>query len=99
MIYEKFSDMFPGFAVKDFYELEIASIGIMRAYMTVPCDMYFTMESKVERLITTMLKIYDIDSKAIQETREFMKKIDFEAVSKKAVDDVFEELQIKKKER
>lgn len=54
-LFEKFGDIFPDFALKDFYELEIASIGIMRGYMTVPCDMYFTMEAKVNRLITTML--------------------------------------------
>ena len=96
MLYEEFGYLFPQFALKDYYELEIATMGIMRAYMSVPCDMYFTLESKVDRLISTMLKIYDLDSEIVEETKEFMKKIDFEAVSKKAVEDVFEELSIKK---
>lgn len=95
IIYEAFSETFPTFEIKDFYETEIASMGIMRAYMSVPCDMYFTMEAKVDRLISTMLKIYDVDSKIVEETKEFMKKIDFEAIAKNTVADVFEELSIK----
>ena len=94
MLYEKFGEMFPDLALKDFYELEIASMGIMRAYMSVPCDMYFTMESKIERLLTTMLKIYDVDKETIGEVKEFIKKIDFETVAKKAVESVFNELSI-----
>ncbi len=95
ILYREFGSMFPDFELKDFYELEIASMGIMRAYMSVPCSMYFTLEAKTDRLISTMLKIYDIDNKRIEETKEFMKKIDFEAVAKKAIEDVFEELGIK----
>ena len=95
LFYKEFGEDFPEFELKDFYELEIASIGIMRAYISVPCSMYFTLEAKTDRLISTMLKIYDIDDKRIEKTKEFMKKIDFEAVAKKTVEDVFEELGIK----
>ena len=95
VLYEQFGYLFPQFALKDYYELEIATMGIMRAYMSVPCDMYFTMEAKVDRLLSTMLKIYDVDSKIVEETKEFMKKIDFEAIAKNTVADVFEELSIK----
>ena len=95
MLYERFGDMFPEFALKDFYELEIASMGIMRAYMSVPCDIYFTLEVKSDRLITAMLKIYDVDKAEIDKAKEFVRKIDFEAVAKKAVADVFNELDIK----
>ena len=95
MLYEKVGDMFPSFELKDFYELEIASMGIMRAYMSVPCDMYFTLEAKTERLIATMLKIYDIDKDTIGKVNEFIGKIDFMTVAKKAVESVFNELEIK----
>lgn len=96
MLYDKFGDMFPSFALKDFYELEIASMGIMRAYMTVPCDMYFTLEAKAERLVTTMLRIYKVDDAVINETLEFIKQIDFDITARKAVEGVFEDLQINK---
>ena len=95
ILYREFGNMLPYLELKDFYELEIASMGIMRAYMSVPCTMYFTLEAKTDRLISTILKIYDIDNKRIEEVKEFMKKIDFEAVAKKTVEDVFEELGIK----
>ena len=95
LFYKDFGEDFPDLELKDFYELEIASMGIMRAYMSVPCSMYFTLEAKTDRLISTMLKIYDIDDERIEGTKEFMKKIDFEAVSEKAIEDVFEELGIK----
>ena len=94
LYYKEFGEDFPDLELKDFYELEIASMGIMRAYMSVPCSMYFTLEAKTDRLISTMLKIYDIDDERIEGTKEFMKKIDFEAVSEKAIEDVFEELGI-----
>ena len=95
ILYREFGNMLPYLELKYFYELEIASMGIMRAYMSVPCSMYFTLEAKTDRLISTILKIYDIDNKRIEEVKEFMKKIDFEAVAKKTVEDVFEELGIK----
>ena len=95
LYYKEFGEDFPDLELKDFYELEIASIGIMRAYISVPCSMYFTLEAKTDRLISTMLKIYDIGDERIEEVKEFMKKIDFEAVAKKTVEDVFEELGIK----
>lgn len=95
ILYREFGNMLPYLELKDFYELEIASMGIMRAYISVPCSMYFTLEAKTDRLISTILKIYDIDNKRIEEVKEFMKKIDFEAVAKKTVEDVFEELGIK----
>lgn len=95
LFYKEFGEDFPDLELKDFYELEIASIGIMRAYISVPCSMYFTLEAKTDRLISTMLKIYDIDDERIEETKEFMKKIDFKAVAKKTIEDVFEELGIK----
>ena len=95
MMYEAFSEVFPTFEIKDFYETEIASMGIMRAYMTIPCDMYFTIESKAKRLVTMLMRIYNAEDEKITEALEFIKKIDFEAVAKKAVQSVFKELDIK----
>ncbi len=95
MMYEAFNEVFETFERKDFYETEIASMGIMRAYMTIPCDMYFTIEAKAKRLITMLLRIYKAEDEKITEAIEFIGKIDFEAVAKKAVQSVFDELDIK----
>ncbi|MBQ7961457.1 MAG: TetR/AcrR family transcriptional regulator [Clostridia bacterium] len=95
MMHEAFSHSFPGQELKDFYETEIASMGIMRAYMTIPCDMYFTIEAKAKRLVTMLLRIYKAEDEKITEVFEFVEKIDFESVAKKAVESVFDELNIK----
>ena len=95
MLFDKFGYLFPSFALKDYYELEIATMGIMRAYMSVPCDMYFTLEAKTDRLLSTMLKIYDVEKQTLDEVKEFIKKIDFESVSKNTVGAVFEEFSIR----
>lgn len=95
IMYAVFAEMFPQLEKKDFYETEIASMGIMRAYMTVPCDMYFTIEAKANRLVAMLLRIYKADDAIINEAIEFIGQIDFESVAKKAVEDVFSELAIK----
>ena len=94
MMHEAFSGIFKNYELKDFYETEIASMGIMRAYMTVPCDMYFTIEAKAKRLVTMLLRIYKAEEEIITEALEFIEKIDFEAVAEKAVKNVFDELEI-----
>ena len=45
---------------KDFYEMEIASGSIMRGFMSVPCDVYFTMDAKISRFLDCSLKLYDV---------------------------------------
>lgn len=95
VMYDSFSETFKNSAWNDFYETEIASMGIMRAYMTVPCGMYFTIEAKAKRLVTMLLRIYNAEDEIITEALEFIEKIDFEAVAKEAVQSVFDELDIK----
>lgn len=94
IMYENFGERFPTFEVKDFHEIEIASMGIMRAYMTIPCDMYFTIEAKAKRLVTMLLRIYKAEDEKINEAISFIEKIDFATVAKEAVQSVFDELQI-----
>lgn len=55
-----FSPYLPDAQPKDFYEMEIASASIMRGYMTVPCDLYFTMDAKITRFLDCALKLYDV---------------------------------------
>lgn len=55
-----FSEHLPNAEPKDFYEMEIASASIMRGFMSVPCDVYFTMEAKISRFLDCALKLYDV---------------------------------------
>lgn len=45
---------------KDFYELDIASASVMRGFMAVPCDVYFTMERKLRRFLDCTLRLYRV---------------------------------------
>ena len=55
-----FSAYLPDAQPKDFYEMEIASAGIMRGFMSVPCDLYFTPEAKITRFLDCSLKLYNV---------------------------------------
>jgi len=43
-----FKEHLPELETKDFYCLEIASGGIMRSFITVPCDIFFTLDMKIK---------------------------------------------------
>ena len=55
-----FSPYLPSLQEKDFYELDIASGGITRGFMAMPCDLYFTMEQKLRRYLDCCFKLYDV---------------------------------------
>lgn len=83
-----FHDHLPDLETKDFYELEIASGGIMRGFMTVPCDMYFTMERKVHRFLETTFLIYRMPQEKILEAVEFVSQFDYPTIAQKTIDDL-----------
>ena len=55
-----FGKYMPDAQPKDFYEMEIASGSLMRGFMSVPCDLYFTLEAKISRFLECSLKLYDV---------------------------------------
>lgn len=55
-----FSAYMPQAKLKDFYEMDIASSGMMRAFMAKPCDMYFTVEKKIMRFLQCSLTLYHV---------------------------------------
>lgn len=83
-----FREHLPDLETKDFYELEIASGGIMRGFMTVPCDMYFTMERKVRRFLETTFLVYRVPDKKIKEAIEFVSQFDYVTIAKQTIDNI-----------
>ena len=55
-----FGPYLPDAQPKDLYEMEIASASIMRGFMAVPCNVYFTIEAKITRFLDCALKLYDV---------------------------------------
>lgn len=88
-ITHKLEDIFkpslPNLETKDFFELEIASGGIMRGFLTIPCDMYFTMDRKVRRFLETTFKLYDVPKEKIEEAIQFVSGFDFEEIAKQTI--------------
>lgn len=92
---EIFKEHLPDLQTKDFYELEIASGGIMRGFLTVPCDMYFTMDRKVRRFLETTFKVYDVPKEKIEETIKFVSQFDYPTMAQKVIDSMLEYLEKK----
>ncbi len=92
---EIFKEHLPHLETKDFYELEIASGGIMRNFMIVPCDMYFTMDRKVKRFLETTLLVYRVPQTKIDEAIEFVSRFDFKAIAEKVIGNMLSYLESK----
>lgn len=86
---ETFSEYLLGYETKDFYELEMASAGIMRAYLINPCTMYFTMDRKVKRYLETALKIYNVPNDKIEYVINFINQFDMVKLAKEVLDTLY----------
>ncbi len=80
-----FKEHLPELETKDFYKLEIATGGIMRGFMTVPCNMWFTMDQKVEAFLECSFRMYKVPDEKIQEAIEFVKQFDFPAIARQTI--------------
>lgn len=60
-LYQVFSPTLPEAKPKDFYEMEIAVAGMIRSFMAIPCDIYFTIEDKSTRFLDCALKLYSVE--------------------------------------
>ncbi len=83
-----FKESLPDWTTKDFYEREIASAGIMRNYMSVPCDIYFTMDRKVKGFLEATLLLYRVSDEKIKECIKFVSGFNFKALADKVIDDM-----------
>lgn len=88
-----FKEHLPHLETKDFYELEIASGGIMRGFMTIPCDIYFTMDRKIKRFLETTFKLYDVPAKKIKEACEFVSQFDFRQIAENLIKSILEQVE------
>lgn len=89
---EIFKEHLPDLETKDFYKLEIASGGIMRGFLTIPCDMWFTMDQKIESFLETTFKLYDVPKEKIDEAIKFVSQFDYPALAKSVIDSMLDYL-------
>ena len=87
-----FGPYLPEAGASDFYELEIGSAGIMRAYMAQPCDETFTLEKKLEYFLTMSLRAYKVPEAELQQVLAFIKGLQIREISEKVMHELFSAL-------
>ena len=90
---EIFKEYLPTWETKDFYEREIASAGVMRNHMSVPCDIYFTMDRKVQSFLESTFLLYRVPDEKIKEAIEFVKKFDWEVMAQQVINNMLSYLE------
>lgn len=90
-----FKEHLPELETKDFYCLEIASGGIMRSFMTVPCDMFFTMDMKIRFFLETTFRVYKVSEEKIAEAIAFVGQFDFKTIAEKVIENMLGYLESK----
>ena len=83
-----FEEHLPGLESRDFYEFEVAAAGIMRNFMTVPCDFFFPMDRKVRKFLQTTFRMYRIPEEKINEAIRFVTRIDFRKLAEEVLVDM-----------
>lgn len=88
-----FKEHLPELETKDFFKLEIASGGIMRGFMSIPCNMWFTMKQKIESFLECTFKLYDVPQEKIAEAIQFVSQFDFVTIAQEMVDNMLKQLE------
>lgn len=94
-LYKIFNSYMPNCSLSDFYELEIGSAGIMRGYMSRPCDKYFTIEKKLERFIRMSLSAYNVPKEEQDKAVAYVLESDIISTANAVMKILFEALSMK----
>lgn len=89
-----FKEYNPNWEESDFYENEIGSSGIMRAYMARKCDCYFTLKRKIEKFLNMTLKAYNVPSREREEVIKKVLEMDIEKIAHDVMNKLFSALEL-----
>ena len=92
---EIFREHLPNLREQDFYCLELASGGIMRSFMTVPCDRFFTMDMKVRSFLQTTFRVYLVSEEEIERAIAFVSQFDFKSIAERVIGEMLSFLESK----
>lgn len=84
----------PDWAESDFYESEIGSAGMMRAYMLRKCDKYLTLKKKIDKYLNMSLRCYNVPLDVIDKTIAAVNSIDIETMAKNVMRQLFSALEM-----
>lgn len=89
-----FGPNFPGCGPQDFYELEIGTAGLMRAYMAQKCDLYFPLERKLARFLTASMRVYKVPEPDQQAALDYIAGLDVRAMASGVMQRLFSMLEM-----
>ena len=93
-LYRIFGSYLPQCREADFFELEIGTAGIMRAYMTKQCDCYFTLKRKLKRFLTMSLGAYNVPKEKQEEVISQVLQMDITATANAVMQRLFAALEM-----
>lgn len=84
---ELFGAMHPQYTRQDFYELELATSGMVCSFMARKCDRNFTMEQKLRRFLSCSMTIYGVAEEKQQQVIDRVLEMDLKSVADQLVAD------------
>ena len=90
-----FGPYLPECSASDFYEMDIGTAAIMRGYMERPCDLYFTLERKIECFLRMTLTVYHVPEAQISEILQTIAALDIRTIADSVMQRLFTALQTK----
>ena len=87
-----FAKYLPDYEESDFYELEIGTAGIMRAYLARPCDKYFKLDMKLERFLNMALCAYKVPEEERKAAIEYVESLDIRGIANDVMQRLFKML-------
>ena len=84
---ELFGATHPQYTRQDFYELELATSGMVCSFMARKCDRNFTMEQKLRRFLSCSMTIYGVAEEKQQQVIDRVLEMDLKSVADQLVAD------------
>ena len=87
-----FGPYLPELNEADFYQLEIGSAGLMRAYMARPCDEELTLEKKLRSFLSLSLRGYHVPQEQVEQALAFVAGLDIRDIAGRVMQELFRSL-------
>lgn len=88
-----FGDRFPGYLESDFYEMDIGTCGLMRGYMAKRCDIHFPLQRKIDRFLTSSLRIFRVEEEELEKVLAYVHGLDLVPAADQAIKQLFSTLE------
>lgn len=81
-----FGKYIPEARAKDFYEIDMASAGITRAYMAKKCSLYFNIEDKIRRYLRCCYTLHQVPQEQQDKVISEIMQMDLRSVARSIID-------------